>query len=452
MRTLLPLFVLMLFACQALAQVEQPKRFETKRLTIGKGCNYANSTKGGDITVLGGSAEASNIVKEILQASPMMTKPEFTLNAGPVSNAVALEQGGQRYIIYSEKFLENFKTKSLTRWAAYSLLAHEIGHHVYHHAFGDKNREQSHHDELEADDFSARVLAHLGATLDEALAGIRTFDQDGESDSHPGPDIREEVITIAYKEEVGKLGNIGINKFVIDLDKSCFTNPWNLASAGNTQAELDNEKVTIKIQIPSQYAGKRLKVCLKTNDPSMIPEARTAGSVSGTGVDMPYIPTVSIVWNYKMDRYGQDQISRPKMLRVYVYATDNQPREPAGAKFVWGAIGVAGLGATGYSFILRSEGKRIYDNDYAPDIKRTGDASYAKAKEAYDEANGKYLRSQYLLGAGAALAVVGTVMFIRSQKKAREARRSICYDVPEWHIEPLVLCDGSFGGGMRVRF
>lgn len=428
------------------------QNLEIKKINVAQGCNYGNGITRGEITVVGGSKDAQKIVQEILGALPMITKPEFTLNAGPVPNAVALMQGEQRYIIYSEKFMESFQNKSLTRWASYSLLAHEVGHHVNRHTFGEKTREQSHKDELEADEFSARVLAHLGATLDEALAGIKAFDKDGESDSHPAPDIREEVITIAYKEEVGKLANIGINKFVLDLDESCFANPWNLATEANTQAELDQEKVTIKIQIPSGYSGKRLKVCLKSNDPNMTPEARTTGSVGGTGVDMPYTPVVSIVWNYKMDRYGQDQVSRPKILRVYVYATDDQPREPAGAKFLWGTVGVAGLGAAGYSFVLRSDAQKQYDANYVPDAKRTGDANYEKAQETYDAANRKYIRSQYILGAGLALATVGTILFVRAQRQSKEAKRSICLEEPQWQIEPLIVCDSGFGAGFRVRF
>lgn len=450
MKNWLVFIAIALFGFMASAILAQ--NLSVAKINVTNGCNYANGAKPGEITVIGGSKAAQNIVQEILKASPMMNKPEFTLNAGPVPNAVALLQNGQRYIIYSEKFMASFESKTLTRWASYSLLAHEIGHHVYRHNFGEKTREQSHKDELEADDFSARVLAHLGATLDEALAGIRTFDTDGESDSHPGPDIREEVITIAYKEEVSKVPTGSLNKFVVDLDESCFSNVWNLAKEANTQAELDQEKLTIKIQIPSKYSAKRLKICLKSNDPNMTPEARAVGSISGTGFDLPYSATVSITWNYKMDRYGQEQVSRPKILRVYIFATDNQPKESTGPTILWALTGGAGLALGGYSLVLRKDAKHLYDNDYVPDAKRTGETNYAEAKKAYDKANAQYVRSQYLLGAGIGLAVASTILLIKSKKKSKEAKRSICLDSQPSKWEPILASGNSIGGGLVWYF
>lgn len=446
MRVFFHLFI-HVFAIQLIAQ----PNLGTTTLSDIKGCNYANGETPKNITVISGSKEATAIVTEILKASPMMAKPEFTLNVGAVSNAIATEQNGTRYIIYSAKFLEELKDKSLTKWSAYTVLAHEIGHHVYRHTFGDKTRQQSHKDELEADDFAARILAHLGANLDETLAGIKKFDTDGESDSHPGPDIREEVMTIAYKEEVSKLAEQGNGKFPFDLDKSCFSNPWNLATTGGTQAEIDEEKVTIKIQLPFKYNGKHLKICLISNDPTVIPNVRTPGSLSGTGENIPYSPTLNITWNYKMEKYTREQAGSPRRFRVYVYDIEEQPKKTKGAKVLWGTIGITGVGTGILGLIRFSDAKHTYNTDYAPEDKRTGDSNWQKAKQIYTDADKKYYNAQLIMAGGAVAAVVGTIFFIRSNNKGKEAKKSICIVEPRWQIEPL-LASNALGVGLRMRF
>jgi hypothetical protein len=123
----------------------------------------------------------------------------FTLMAGNVPNAAAIIKCNQetgdcdRFIIYNQDFMLRVKQKTNTDWAAVSILAHEIGHHLSGHTLlKGGSRPQL---ELEADKFSGFVLYHMGATLEEAQVAIKTFVGETQSTTHPGRSARIAAIT-----------------------------------------------------------------------------------------------------------------------------------------------------------------------------------------------------------------------------------------------------------------
>ena len=85
------------------------------------------------------SDEADRIVAEIMALHSL--PKNFVVKASDVPNAMATtdKTSGQRFILYNTSFLEKFKADANTRWAAYSVLAHEIGHHLSGHDFGEKD-------------------------------------------------------------------------------------------------------------------------------------------------------------------------------------------------------------------------------------------------------------------------------------------------------------------------
>jgi len=123
----------------------------------------------------------------------------FTLMAGNVPNAAAIikcnkETGNcDRYIIYNQDFMLRVKQKTKTDWAAVSILAHEIGHHLSGHTLLAGGSRPAL--ELEADKFSGFVLYNMGATLDEAQIAINTFVGDIGGPTHPGRSARIAAIT-----------------------------------------------------------------------------------------------------------------------------------------------------------------------------------------------------------------------------------------------------------------
>jgi len=144
------------------------------------------------------SDEADRIVAEIVDALGL-TK-NFLVRASGVRNAVATEENGRRYILYSTTFLEKFKGDDRTRWAAYAVLAHEIGHHLNNDNFGETDMRRRKVCELEADRFSGSVLRMLGATLDESQGGIESLEKEDETTTHPAKPARREAVATGWKK------------------------------------------------------------------------------------------------------------------------------------------------------------------------------------------------------------------------------------------------------------
>lgn len=166
--------------------------------TIHAGCSYDGEITESEYYAFESSKEADRIVSEIVDALGL--QKNFIVKSSNVPNALATTDGGKRYILYSTTFLEKFKADANTRWAAYSVLAHEIGHHLNGHDFSETDLRKRKLLEMEADQFSGSVLRMLGATLPESQAGIETFGLQGESNTHPSKTARREAIAGGWKK------------------------------------------------------------------------------------------------------------------------------------------------------------------------------------------------------------------------------------------------------------
>jgi len=143
---------------------------------------------------LGFSADedAEIAVAEIMEVIGL--QKNFTIQECPeINNAVAKNiknSSGEmvRYILYDNNFFNNIDAKAGNDWAAISILAHEIGHHLNGHAL---NNEGSNHEfELDADYFSGLILAKMGATLEETQSAINTFRYEKATRTHPAKQDR----------------------------------------------------------------------------------------------------------------------------------------------------------------------------------------------------------------------------------------------------------------------
>ncbi len=100
-----------------------------------------------------------------------------------INNAYATIIRNKRYIIYDNIFLENLDGYAGTKWASISVLAHEMGHHYRNHVVDRGGSTPP--KEIEADYFSGYVMAKLGATANEAVAGMEKIASARASSSHP---------------------------------------------------------------------------------------------------------------------------------------------------------------------------------------------------------------------------------------------------------------------------
>lgn len=153
--------------------------------------------------------DAKEILKTLLE--PVGLRPNFVLQpCDSIQNCVAtIGENGWRYILYDRVFLKNLVSQGNNHWASMSIFAHEVLHHLDQHthirnATIEKRRQM----ELEADAWSGRILAMLGATLDEAQAAVKslnyTFDEN--FSTHPSKEQRLEAIATGYEAGVGRPG------------------------------------------------------------------------------------------------------------------------------------------------------------------------------------------------------------------------------------------------------
>jgi hypothetical protein len=143
----------------------------------------SNSNAPGTMYVAPG---ARDIIKEIIDVVGL--KPRFEVREANVDNAAAVIYNGQRYILYNRQFVAAVNNAVKTDWAAVSILAHEIGHHLNGHTLsrGGSNPQ----DELEADEFSGFVLRKMGASMADAQAAMRLLSDEEGSYTHPGRSAR----------------------------------------------------------------------------------------------------------------------------------------------------------------------------------------------------------------------------------------------------------------------
>lgn len=142
--------------------------------------------------------DAADMANQIVKASGR--KVNFMIAEAQVQNAVAVLHNGKRYILYNPRFMDALTRATGTKWAAISVLAHEIGHHLYGKT---KNGRMMLATELEADEFSGYVLERMGATLPEAQAAMNLLATTHATATHPGRVDRVQSIAKGFKNAGG---------------------------------------------------------------------------------------------------------------------------------------------------------------------------------------------------------------------------------------------------------
>ncbi len=169
-----------------------------KIINLGEGnsCSYSGTLDRKSAYSFNSDADAEAALKSIMKYTGLPTN--FLLLAADVDNAAAAIYKNQRYILYSQRFLEEVRRKTGSRFGALSILAHEVGHHLSGHTLLEtESRPEL---ELEADRFSGFVLAKMGASMDEACVAMDAYGSNEESDTHPGKRTRLAAIVNGWKE------------------------------------------------------------------------------------------------------------------------------------------------------------------------------------------------------------------------------------------------------------
>lgn len=148
-------------------------------------------------------APVNEMVEDILGYTGLAKN--FQVQSASVPNAAAVIQGGVRYLLYNPQFIEAINRGSGTEWAAYSVMAHEIGHHLQGHTIQPGGSRPP--IELEADSFSGFVLAQMGAELDDAQAAMRKIAGQHATATHPAQADRLAAIAEGWTEARRKTGS-----------------------------------------------------------------------------------------------------------------------------------------------------------------------------------------------------------------------------------------------------
>ncbi len=152
--------------------------------------------------------QADFVVKKIMNQIGL--PPNFKVISGDVPNAAAVcilnKYTGnlERFIIYNTNFMSAV-VDNLNDWAAISIIAHEIGHHLSGHSLelgGSRPKL-----ELEADRFSGFILKRMGASLVQAQLALNSLTTEAISTTHPPKSLR----LIAVQEGWNST-NSGINE------------------------------------------------------------------------------------------------------------------------------------------------------------------------------------------------------------------------------------------------
>jgi hypothetical protein len=144
--------------------------------------------------------EADRIAKEAVSKIVQYTglTPNFiVVSDNKITTAIAYLKNNKRYISYNPKFIEKLNDKTATNWAAVSVLAHEIGHHLSGHTL---LKSSSPGNELIADKFSGFILHQMGATLEEAKAALSAIGHEMDTTKHPPKNARLAAIEEGWNE------------------------------------------------------------------------------------------------------------------------------------------------------------------------------------------------------------------------------------------------------------
>lgn len=130
--------------------------------------------------------EGQTIAQEIIDVVGL--KPNFEVRAANIPNAAAVTYSGKRFILYNPNFINQLVRQTGSKWAAVSVLEHEIGHHLNGHTITGSGSKPA--IELEADEFSGFVLRKMGASLTDAQAAMKLLATEKASRTHPGQSDR----------------------------------------------------------------------------------------------------------------------------------------------------------------------------------------------------------------------------------------------------------------------
>ena len=218
-------------------------------------------------------SEAKNIIATIIAAIGL--KQNFEVSSADVPNAAAVIYQNKRYILYNPDFINGLNAQAGNKWAAISILAHEVGHHLNGHTLSDLGSRPDL--ELEADEFSGFVLRKLGATLTEAQEAMKIAADYKSSATHPGQQLRLTAIATGWN-------NAGKNATGKDIAKNSPAVPGKREPVytKNDQTVYEGRNKTVKEEMGNQHLQQKTQTVYHPKNMSRSQQSEAALLVNNT--------------------------------------------------------------------------------------------------------------------------------------------------------------------------
>lgn len=239
----------------------------------------------------GTETEGKKMIRNIMNA--INVQANFEVFPANIPNAAAVSYAGKRYILYNARFLDALINKTGTRWAAVSILAHEVGHHVNGPNTERKSQQQL---ELDADEFSGFVLRKMGASVAQSQIAIRTAGGIRATSTHPALYDRLAAIENGWQQADGQLsgrGNASAFQRSRKTDTGSNSSVASTPSANNTRtsrASSNNANIVAKVVFNADpysqiYITSKLHLVKVSND-----EASVVGKIARlNSTEYPYV-------------------------------------------------------------------------------------------------------------------------------------------------------------------
>lgn len=151
------------------------------------------------------------------KAYPSIRKAGRTIKiveTSKVSNAAAVRDGDQFYIMYNPTWINSKRMK----WSVHFVVAHELGHHYRLH-LTNRSEITSHTKEEEADFNAGYMLHSMGVSLKDTQKPMHSIASVNDSLSHPGLEKRLKAIERGWKHfdtvrQLAKKGQDAVKKNV----------------------------------------------------------------------------------------------------------------------------------------------------------------------------------------------------------------------------------------------
>ena len=242
-------------------------------------CSFFDAVKE-EVTLASIPADFSsltNVQVKLQQLAAYFDKPvSFQIGLTDMNTAAAVNSNAKNYILYNEKFYYELMSKAGTEWGPLSVFAHEIAHHLESHllpkqysATGHDHQKQQGQmliQELEADWFSGRILAKMGATQIEATEAVRKVIPAHATATHPARAARLAIIENGWESVCANTSScsskaatetdlLAVDQFKHDLSSM---NPQYTCRFKGQQLLIDDEDRIFWMKLPSHPVGARL--------------------------------------------------------------------------------------------------------------------------------------------------------------------------------------------------